>query len=499
MMPSNTIPSPNNAASVSEQPLRFIVIGAGLSGVMSAIKLQRAGFTDITVYEKAERLGGTWRDNTYPGIACDIPSHFYSYSFAPNPDWSRRYSPGSEIQAYIENVARSYGVDKLIRYSEGIARCEFSDGRWHLETHEGHRDVADVVIAATGVLHQPSIPDLPGLKTFTGTTFHSAKWNHGASIDGKRVGVIGSGSSSVQIVSALVDRVAHLTLFQRTAQWIMPQENPAFSDADKAKFRAKPEVMQHIRMETARRFRANFSDAVIDANSPQLKVIEDTCRDYLESQVSNLVLREQLRPNHRAACKRLVISPDFYQAIQRPHAELVTSSIEAVEPPGIRTRGGGLHELDVLILATGFKADSFVRPMVVVGRNGKQLNEYWSKRPSAYLCVTIPDMPNLFMLNGPSSPVGNYPLIEVAELQMDYALQLIELLRTQRCREITPSEAATVAFNAERVAATKNTIWVTGCNSWYMDDQGIPSAWPFSIDRFYAELSAPDLEAYELR
>jgi cation diffusion facilitator CzcD-associated flavoprotein CzcO len=194
-----------------------------------------------------------------------------------------------------------------------------------------------------------------------------------------------------------------------------------------------------------------------------------------------------------------VISPDFYQAIQRPHAELVTSSIEAVEPPGIRTRGGGLHELDVLILATGFKADSFVRPMVVVGRNGKQLNEYWSKRPSAYLCVTIPDMPNLFMLNGPSSPVGNYPLIEVAELQMDYALQLIELLRTQRCREITPSEAATVAFNAERVAATKNTIWVTGCNSWYMDDQGIPSAWPFSIDRFYAELSAPDLEAYELR
>jgi cation diffusion facilitator CzcD-associated flavoprotein CzcO len=195
----------------------------------------------------------------------------------------------------------------------------------------------------------------------------------------------------------------------------------------------------------------------------------------------------------------LVISPDFYQAIQKPNAELVTNAIEAVEPKGIRTRDGNLHDLDVLILATGFKADSFVRPVNLIGRNGKSLDEQWSQRPSAYLCVTVPNMPNFFMLNGPNSPVGNYPLIEVAELQMDYALKLIELLHTQRYREITPSEAATSAFNAERVAATKSTIWVTGCNSWYMDDQGIPSAWPFSIDRFYKEMSEPNLQAYELR
>jgi cation diffusion facilitator CzcD-associated flavoprotein CzcO len=488
-----------NTLTPATEALRFIVIGAGLSGVMSAIKLQRAGFTDITVYEKADRLGGTWRDNTYPGIACDIPSHFYSYSFAPNPDWSRRYSPGSEIQAYIENVARSHNLDKLIRYSQEVVYCEFIDSRWHLETKQGQRDVADVVIAATGVLHHPNLPSIPGLESFAGTAFHSARWNHQTPIDGKRVGVIGTGSSSVQIVSALVDKVAKLALFQRTAQWIMPQENPSFSDADKAKFRANPKIMEHIRSETARRFRANFSDAVIDASSPQLKVIEATCRDYLESQVTDLALREKLRPNHRAACKRLVISPDFYQAIQKPNAELITNAIEAVEPRGIRTRDGKLHELDVLILATGFKADSFVRPVNLVGRNGKSLDEQWSQRPSAYLCVTVPNMPNFFMLNGPNSPVGNYPLIEVAELQMDYALKLIELLHTQRYREITPSEAATSAFNAERVAATKSTIWVTGCNSWYMDDQGIPSAWPFTIDRFYKEMSEPKLQAYELR
>jgi len=485
--------------SASERPLRFIIIGAGLSGVMSAIKLQQAGFTDIAILEKADRLGGTWRDNTYPGVACDIPSHFYSYSFAPNPDWSRRYSPGEEINAYIESVARSYGVDRLIRYSEEVTHCEFTDGRWHLKTKSGHREVADVVIAATGVLHQPSLPNIRGLDSFAGAVFHSARWNHQVPVDNRRVGVIGNGSSAVQIVPALVNRVSRLTLFQRTAQWIMPQENPAFSDADKAKFRADPKIMQHMRSETARRFRASFSDAVIDADSPQMKVIEDTCREYLESQVTDLQLREKLRPNHRAACKRLVISPDFYQAIQKPNAELITEAIELVEPRGVRTSDGRLHELDVLVLATGFKADSFVRPINVIGRNGKSLDELWSKRPSAYLCVAVPEMPNFFMLNGPSSPVGNYPLIEVAELQMNYVLQLIELLRVNRCREISPREAFTASFNSERAAATKNTIWTTGCQSWYMDDQGVPTAWPFTIDRFCAEMSAPKLEAYELR
>jgi cation diffusion facilitator CzcD-associated flavoprotein CzcO len=494
MSPSTTQPTTSEARS-----LRVIVIGAGLSGVMSAIKLQQAGYHDIAVYEKAERLGGTWRDNTYPGVACDIPSHFYSYAFEPNPDWSRRYSPGAEIYSYIENVARKYEVDKLIRYSEEVVRCEFKDGRWHLETKKGNRDIADVVIAATGVLHQPSVPNIPGLQTFSGHAFHSARWNHQAPVDGKRVGVIGNGSSSVQIVSALIDRIATLTLFQRTAQWIMPQENPAFSAEDQAKFRANPEIMRHIRTETARRFRANFSNAVIDANSPQIKIIEDTCRQYLESEVTDAELREKLRPAHRAACKRLVISPDFYQAIQKPNAALVTDAIEAVEACGIRTRDGRLHELDVLVLATGFKADSFVRPMKVTGPDGKRLDALWTQRPSAYLCVTIPGIPNFFMLNGPSSPVGNYPLIEVAEAQMDYALQLIDLLRTQRCTQIVPKESAAIAYNEERVAATKNTIWVTGCNSWYMDDQGVPSAWPFTIDRFHAEMAAPKIEAFELR
>jgi cation diffusion facilitator CzcD-associated flavoprotein CzcO len=228
-----------------------------------------------------------------------------------------------------------------------------------------------------------------------------------------------------------------------------------------------------------------------------MKLLEEVCRANLENNVKDPVLREKLRPTYRAACKRLVISPDFYQAIQKPNAELVTSGIERVEPGGVRTRDGRLHELDVLVLATGFRADRFIRPTQVIGRNGVRLEEVWEKRPLAYLSISIPGFPNLFMLNGPNGPVGNFSLIEVAELQFAYILQLVDRLRSGHCREISPSLRATESFEAERVEAAKHTIWSTGCRSWYLDDRGVPSSWPFSFDRFRAEMAKPKLEAYE--
>jgi cation diffusion facilitator CzcD-associated flavoprotein CzcO len=482
-----------------ERLLRFIIIGAGLSGIMSAIKLEAAGYSDIVILEKASRPGGTWRDNIYPGIACDIPSHFYSYSFAPNPNWSRRYAPGAEIQAYIEDVMRRYDVEKRIRYGEEITRCEFIDGRWRIETATGHREVADVVIAATGVTHHPNIPDIPGMNDFGGDLFHSARWNPAARVDDKRIGVIGTGSSAVQLVSALAGRASKLSLFQRTAQWIMPQENVDYTDAEKDNFRNNPDAMRNLRAMLARRFTESVADAFVNLQSPQLKAIEDACLNNLETQVKDPVLRERLRPNYRAACKRLVVSPDFYQAIQHPNAELVTDGIERIESKGVRTRDGRLHELDVLVLATGFRTDRFMRPIEVIGRDGVKLDAQWSPRPRAYLMVAAPGLPNLFMLNGPNSPVGNFPLIEVAEQQMNYILQLIDLLRSGRCREISPSENATARFDAARVDATKNTIWATGCHSWYIDADGVPSAWPWPIAKFYSEMAAPKLDDYELR
>jgi cation diffusion facilitator CzcD-associated flavoprotein CzcO len=478
--------------------VRFIIIGAGMSGILSAVKLQEAGLDDFTIYEKAERPGGTWRENTYPGIGCDVPSHLYSYSFEPNPDWSHRFSPGDEIQAYFEGVARKHGLDECTRFGEEVTRCEFSDGRWHLETSTGRRDEGDAVIAATGVLHHPRLPDIEGLEEFEGPLFHSARWDHGASLEGRRVGIVGTGSSAVQIVSAIVDRVGRLSLFQRTAQWIMPQENPRYSEEERAEFRRHPELIHQLRRDISRLFAEGFSNAVVDADSPQMILIENMCRANLEENVKDPELREKLRPDYRAACKRLVISPDFYQAIQKPNAELVTEEIERVEAGGIRTRDGRLHELDVLVLATGFRVDRFVRPIQVIGRDGLRLDEVWADRPVAYLSISVPGFPNFFMLNGPNGPVGNFSLIEVAELQIDYIMQLVALVRSGRCHEVSAATEATEKFDAERTEAAKSTVWVSGCNSWYLDDRGIPATWPWTFDRFRDEMAAPKLADYEL-
>ncbi|MCC6763909.1 MAG: NAD(P)/FAD-dependent oxidoreductase [Deltaproteobacteria bacterium] len=479
--------------------LRFLVIGAGMSGILSVIKLREAGYHDFAIYEKADRLGGTWRENTYAGVGCDVPSHLYSYSFALNPDWSHRFSSGAEIQAYFEDVARRYGVDRIIRYGLEVRRCVFENGRWRVELSDGSSDVGDVVIAATGVLHHPAYPDIPGLDSFAGVAFHTARWNHDVPLAGRRVGVIGTGSTATQIVPAVIGDVASLSLFQRTAQWVVPQENPAYTEAEKAGFQRHPETMKQIRDEISLLFADMFSNAVVDANSPQLQLIHEACVANLESQVKDPALREKLRPDYRAGCKRLVMSADFYQAIQRPNAELVTEGIERIEPAGVRTRDGRLHELDVLILATGFRVDRFMRPMEVVGRGGIALDDAWRKGPIAYMAVSIPDFPNLFMLNGPNGPVGNFSLIEVAELQLGYVLQLVERLRAGECREVSASRAATARFDAERREATRKTIWASGCRSWYLDGEGVPAVWPWSFDRLREEMTAPRIADFELR
>ena len=495
-MTANKHLTPTNSTATDP---RFLIIGAGMSGILSAIRLQEAGFGNFAIYEKAERLGGTWRENTYPGIACDVPSHFYSYSFAPNPDWSHRFSPGAEIQAYFEDVARRYGIDGLMQYGKEITRCERENGGWKITAADGSADVGDFVIAATGVLHHPSYPDIAGLDSFAGVVFHSARWNHQVPLAGKRVGVIGTGSSAIQITAALIDEVAELSLFQRTAQWVMPMGNPAYSEEEKGEFREHPETIVQLRAEVARMFTDGFSNHLADVNSPQLLAIHDLCVANLENSVKDPELREKLRPNYRAGCKRLIMSEGFYDAIQRPNAKLVTERIERIEKSGVRTRDGKLHEIDVLVLATGFRVDRFMRPMEVIGRHGTKLEEVWNNGPYAYMAISIPDFPNLFMLNGPNSPVGNFSLIEVAELQFSYILQLVEQVRCGRRTELSASHAAMARFDAERREAAKTTIWNSGCKSWYLDASGLPTAWPWTFDRFRDEMSKPRLSDFEIR
>jgi cation diffusion facilitator CzcD-associated flavoprotein CzcO len=476
---------------------RFAIIGAGMSGILTAIKLKERGIGDFIIHEKAARLGGTWRDNTYPGLSCDVPSHVYAYSFELKGDWSHRFSPGGEIQGYFEGVAKKYGLDRHFRFNSEIERAEYRDGRWHLSAKDGATDVVDFVICATGVLHHPAWPDIPGLSDFKGACFHSARWDHSVALDGKRVGIVGTGSTAIQIVPAIVDRVSRLTLFQRTAQWVLPLANPAYSEDEKAMYLASPERLKQSYEFWAKRFVDTFARAVV-GDHDELQKIEDACRANLEDNVGDPALRAKLTPHYRAACKRLIMSDTFYPAIQKPNAELITEAIERVEPSGVRTRDGKLHELDVLVLATGFDAHAFVRPMEVVGEGGRRLADAWAHANEAYRSVAVPGFPNFFMLVGPNSPIGNFSVIMISELQLDYILQLVDLVREGRCRAVAPNKEATRRFNQALREAMKGTVWVTGCRSWYLDRNGNPALWPWSFDRFREEMKKPDLRDFDL-
>jgi cation diffusion facilitator CzcD-associated flavoprotein CzcO len=480
---------------------RVIVIGAGMSGLLAGIKLKAAGYTNVSIYEKAGEIGGTWRENTYPGLTCDVPSHHYTYSFERNPDWTRHLPPGDEIQAYFKTVTRKYELDALIRFNTEVVDARFTNGVWALQLSDGSSDHAHAVIAATGVLHQPSVPAIPGMDNFEGALFHSARWDHSIALEGKRVGVIGMGSTGVQIISALSERGVDVSHFVRNPQWIMPVENGYFSAEERAAFRADPKVLDDA-MDFAGYTAAveAYTQALTHPASELAQSMSQACRDNLEQSVQDPKLRDQLLPDHQPFCKRLIFSPDYYQAIQRNNAHLVRTEIKQIEASGIRTEDGELHELDVIVLATGFRADQFMRPMHIQGRNGLELDTLWARRPVAYLAVTLPDFPNFFMLNGPNGPVGNFSLIEIAEQQWHYIEQLLDKLRSGECSEIAPSMEALQQFDSERIEAAKQTIWYTGgCQSWYLDAEGIPASWPWTFSRFVDAMREPEWESFHLK
>lgn len=488
-----------NASTHTPRRLRIAIIGTGMAGILAAIRLHESGRHHVTVYEKADRVGGTWRENTYPGLNCDVPAHAYTYSFAPNPDWSSFLAPGPEIRNYFEDVVDRHGIRSLIRFNQEVTSCVYRDGRWRIETVHGLKDQADVVIAATGVLHHPNQPQIEGLERFAGDSFHSARWDHSVPLDGRRIGIIGSGSTGVQIVSALAGRASRVTHIQRSPQWIMPMPNDPYTDEQRAAFRENPALIDQIRYgESYTSMVRRFTEAIIDHESPQMAEIEAVVRNNLEQSIGDPVLRERLRPNYRAACKRLIYSPDYYQMVQRPDVDVVVGGIAHIEPEGVRMQDGSLHALDVLVLATGFQAHRFMRPMTVQGRDGADLDAFWATHPAAYLGISMPEFPNFFMINGPTGPVGNFSLIDIAERQWGYVEQLIGALASGRCREISVSADTMTDYEQRRIAAAKKTIFASGCSSWYLDADGMPSSWPWSYDAFAEQTAAARFEQFDL-
>jgi cation diffusion facilitator CzcD-associated flavoprotein CzcO len=477
--------------------LSVAIIGAGMSGLCMAAKLQDAGIEEFTIFEKADDVGGTWRDNTYPGLSCDVPSRFYSYSFRPNPNWSRLMSPGPEIHSYFQQVATERGIRSHIRFGTDVVSARYRDGLWWVGTADGE-EAFDVLITATGFLRVPRLPDIPGLDSFAGPMFHSSQWDHSISLPDKRIGLIGTGSTGVQITAELGGNVKGLKVFQRTAQWIFPTPNPRYSPLTKAALQRWGRLNKLSYRFWQVYIENGFGRATVEKGW-QRRAMSAMCRWNLRLSVRDPELRRKLTPNYQAMCKRQILAGHYYQSIQKPGVDLVTDPIDHVERKGVVTADGRLHELDVLVLATGFDARAYVRPMEIVGDEGLTLDEAWADGPYAYRSVAVPGFPNLFMMTGPHSPIGNQSLVKVAEDQADYAMWWINQLRDGRMIAAAPTEAATKVYNETMKAAMPQTVWVTGCNSWYLGKDGLPELFPWPPVRHRELLATPELRDFDVR
>ncbi|MGW0245255.1 flavin-containing monooxygenase [Nocardia goodfellowii] len=477
---------------------RIVIIGAGVSGIATAITLQRNGFQNFVILEKGSDVGGVWHWNRYPGLTCDVPSQLYQFGFAPNPKWSQVFAPGPEIQRYLADVVDQFDLRRQVRLNSEVVAARFTGTGWRVETGDGAVHEVDFVIAATGVLHHPAMPEIPGLDAFEGDVLHTARWDDAVPTAGRRIAVIGTGSTGVQVVSALQPEAARLTHFVRSPQWViwapmwLPQPGIVGAVLDRL-----PEVNKTL-------YRAGMLGAkvftdVVTRPSWRRRAVQEYARLSLRAQVRDPELRARLTPDYEPLCKRQVLSGSYYRALSARNAELVSAGIERVTSTGIRTTDGREHTVDLIILATGFQAHNYMRPMNLVGRDGLSIDEAWAKGPRAYRMTAVPGFPNFFTVLGPNSPTGSIPLHHAAEVTARYITAWIARWRAGEFDTVEVTEAATDRFAAEVTEALGPTVWNTGCNSWYFTEGGAIDLLPFDRGTMETMLAAPDDRDFQLR
>jgi len=482
---------------LGERGVRVVIVGAGFGGLAAAIELGRHGFTDVTVLERATGIGGTWHYNDYPGCACDVPSHLYSFSFAQRRHWSRLCSPRAEILRYLEEVARDEGVDRLVQRGVDVVSCRWDDvsSSWTVSGADGRTWGADAVVIATGQLHQPAVPRLQGIDEFEGMTFHSSRWDHDYDLAGKRVAVIGTGASAVQFVPEIAARAGRLYVFQRTGNWFLPRRNRAYPRLVRALITYVPGVQA-----ARRRFIYYYAESLtMMIRNPRTvgRIGQLRSALFMRWQLRDPEVRRQAWPDYTFGCKRVLFSSHYLPALQRPNVSLVTDPITRLSGRGVVTADGLEREVDCVIWGTGFKTTEFMFPMEIVGADGRSLREEWAGGAHAHLGVCVPGFPSLFLMYGPNTNTSGGSIVFYEETQAAYIRQALSELRSRRARAISVRPEVEAASDREVQEAFAGTAW-TRCDSWYRDDRGrIVANWPGYMTQYAERLRVLDPREYE--
>ncbi len=460
--------------------------------------LRRAGYDDVTVFERGERVGGVWHHNTYPGAACDIPSHLYEFSFAPNPRWTRRYAPQAEIQAYLEDVARRHGVFERIRTGTDVLSASWSEERrrWELETSAGPHS-AEVLLTACGQLSTPSVPPIPGLAEFGGPSFHTARWRHDVELSGRRVALIGSGCSAIQVAPAIQPQVSKLDVYQRSPGWTLPKMDFAYRARTMRLFERFPSLH---RLDRQAVFAFNELGAMAMTNRQWLlPAMRAIARRQIDKAIKDPELRRKVTPTDEVGCKRVMLTDEWYPTLTQPNVELVVDRLTEVTATGIRTADGVERPTDVIVLATGFRTHDFVAPMEIAGAGGRSLGDTWSEVPRAYLGLTVPSFPNLFLLYGPNTNGGTGSVIYTLEAGIAHVIAALRELDRAGADRIELRVPAAERFDRELRAALRETVWHSGCTSWYLDEHGNdPNQWPWTWSAYRRRAAAVSQDDYQL-
>jgi cation diffusion facilitator CzcD-associated flavoprotein CzcO len=502
--PVNPADQPWSAPALLPLPphITIAIVGSGFSGLGAAIALSHEGYgDDLIILERRSSVGGTWHDNSYPGCRCDVPSNLYSFSFAPNPHWSETFSAQPEIERYLQRTARQYGVLEKVAFDTALegARWDADRGLWNIETSRGSL-TADFLINGGGGLSEPFIPDIPGASSFAGTTFHSAQWNHGHDLTGRRVAIIGTGASTTQFLPVVQRSAGQVVLFQRTPPWVFPHRNRPTTGVERLAFRMAPWTQRVSRARNYWMGEALLGTMLI-RNSPRLGRLEKLAQRFLARQVRDPELRAKLTPTYTPGCKRLLQSNDYYPALQRPNVSVETEKIIEIRPEGVVTADGTLHRVDTIIYGTGFRITSNPMAEKVHGADGRTLKEYWAGTGMrAYCGTTIPGFPNFFMLAGPNTGIGHTSLVVMIEAQVAHVVGALRALRARGGRVVDVRPDVLERWSTEVQTKAAPTVWNSGgCSSWYLDDAGRNTTlWPDYTFRFVRRTRTFDPDDYVL-